>query len=265
MKKLYIFLFAFILTAQATFADSELFLKINRQGKFQVFLNNESVTSKKNIFRFFDLAPGNYQVKIVQKNGWSQQIVYEENIQLQNGFRYVAELSNNTGLQKIAQIPYIEKNWYIDQLSTQGNWQNNHVCTPSCNQNNCNQGNWNNNPNNNNNCNNDNHNSWNNNNNYGYNNQYMNDNTFNSVMNAIKNASFDNVRMEIAETALMNSYVKTSQVKQILQQLSFESSRLQLAKYCYKKTTDKQNYFDIYNLFSFSSSINELNAYIKNN
>lgn len=269
MNKLYIFLFAFIATAQSIFADSELFLKINKPGKYQVFLNNESVSSKKNIFRFFDLSPGYYQIKVMQKNGWQQQIVFQENVQIQNGFRYVAEINPNFGLQKIAQIPYIEKTWYIDQLNSN---YSNHTCNANCNPYNCNNNSgWNNSPScpsNNNSWNttpnnypnpNNHHNNWNN--NYGGN-QCMDNATFQSLLGAVKNTTFDDSKKQIIETALINNMIQTNQVKQLIQQITFESNKLEVAKLCYNKTIDKQNYFDIYNAFTFSSTINELNKYI---
>jgi nuclear transport factor 2 (NTF2) superfamily protein len=256
MKRLYILFFALIALTSNLFADAEFYLKINKPGKYEVYLNNESINSKKNIFRFFDLSAGNYQLKVVQRNGWQQQIVYQENLFLQNGFRYVAELTPNFGLHKIAQIPFVEKNWYIDQLSIQNNWNNQnpqvcptpappHTCTPNCNSSNCTNNNWNNN----------------NNNNYAYY-QNMDNTSFQNLKNVIKNTTFDDSKIQIVETALRNTYIQTNQVKELLSQITFESNRLKLAKFCYDKTTDKQNYFDVYNVFTFSSSVNELNKYI---
>lgn len=275
MKKLYTLLFALVATTQFIFADAQFFLRINNTGKYQVFLNNESISSRKNIFRFFDILPGNYQLRIVQRNGIQQQVVYQGNLNFQSGFRYVAELAPNLGLQKIAQIPYTENMWFIDQLNVNlpnnGNANNGWGNLP----NNCNVPNnngWNNLPANcatpNNNWNqlppnhpnfNNNNNSWNPNLNA---NLCMDNATFQSLINAVKNTPFDDNRIQIMETALINFSVQTNQVKQLLQHITFESNKLKLAKFCYNKTVDRQNYFNIYTVFTFSSSVQELNKYI---
>jgi hypothetical protein len=43
---------------------------------------------------------------------------------------------------------------------------------------------------------------------------------------------------------------------------SFESSRLEFAKFAYKYTWDINNYFLLNDAFDFESSIDELNKYI---
>jgi hypothetical protein len=44
--------------------------------------------------------------------------------------------------------------------------------------------------------------------------------------------------------------------------LSFESTRLDFAKFAYTYTLDKENYYMVNNAFSFSSSVAELNNFI---
>jgi hypothetical protein len=44
--------------------------------------------------------------------------------------------------------------------------------------------------------------------------------------------------------------------------MTFDSSRLELAKLAYLSTVDKENFWVVYDLFTFESSIVELNEYI---
>jgi hypothetical protein len=48
-------------------------------------------------------------------------------------------------------------------------------------------------------------------------------------------------------------------------QLDFEDTKLQYAKFAYNKTYDIGNYYKLNDAFDFSSSIDELNAYINRN
>ncbi|HNQ83646.1 MAG TPA: DUF4476 domain-containing protein, partial [Bacteroidales bacterium] len=53
------------------------------------------------------------------------------------------------------------------------------------------------------------------------------------------------------------------QVKEIMKLFSFEESRLEFAKYAYGYTYDLSNFYIVNDAFSFESSIDELNKYIR--
>lgn len=90
----------------------------------------------------------------------------------------------------------------------------------------------------------------------------MNESEFSQLIYSISNASFESTKLSIANSALRSNNVTTQQVKRILAQFSFESSKLDFAKQAYNKTIDKQNYFSVSDMFTFSSSTIELNQYI---
>jgi hypothetical protein len=48
----------------------------------------------------------------------------------------------------------------------------------------------------------------------------------------------------------------------MIKMLTFESYRLDIAKYAYKKTVDKRSYLSVFGNFKYSSSITELKDYI---
>lgn len=251
MKRIFTLFFLAFSFVQISKADAEFFLKIKQQGNYKVWLNQEMYETKKNnIVRFFDLIPGNYNLKVVRQMGWMQQIVFQENIQLQNGFRYAAELQPQYGLKMLAQIPFVQNEWYIDQLITNNYpnqyppnyYPNNYPNQPHQ------QPDWNHQHNSNNN---------------GWNNYYgMDENSFKQLKSTVNNSVFDVDKIQVAKSVLAKNYITSAQAKELLSLINFESNRLTLAKFCYDKTLDQQNYFTVYDTFTFSSSVNELSDYI---
>lgn len=61
-----------------------------------------------------------------------------------------------------------------------------------------------------------------------------------------------------------NNYFTTAQVRQLIQLISAESNKLDLAKSAYNNIVDQANFSQLYDIFS-SSSRNELEAYVRNN
>ena len=107
-------------------------------------------------------------------------------------------------------------------------------------------------------------------------------NNFNDQLNltpAMNNASFnalyENIHQQWSVGTQMNSltsafnntanFFTTYQASQLIQLVSAEANRLQLAKLSYRSITDSGNFFQIYNLLSSQASKNELAAYVKNN
>ena len=87
-------------------------------------------------------------------------------------------------------------------------------------------------------------------------------NEFENIMNTLNNISFDSSLLNVAKQILSSKYVTTDQVIRILQLFTFDSSRLDIAKFAYNRTVDKSHYFQTYNSFTFDSSVNELSNYI---
>lgn len=65
-------------------------------------------------------------------------------------------------------------------------------------------------------------------------------------------------KVNLMQNFLQSKKVSIEQVKTMMGWLSFESNKLQLAKYCYPKTIDQDNYLQISNLLDFQSSKREL-------
>ena len=87
---------------------------------------------------------------------------------------------------------------------------------------------------------------------------------FTQLKNLIRSKHFDSTRQEIAQQALRQNYLNSGQVSELISLMTFESTKLDLAKFAYSKTIDKQNYHLTYSAFSFESSINELIQFMHN-
>jgi hypothetical protein len=85
---------------------------------------------------------------------------------------------------------------------------------------------------------------------------------FAGLLNTLRNTSFDSNRLEIAKQALTWNWVAAMQVRQLMYLFSFESSKLEIAKFAFNSTIDPENYFIVHDAFTFSSSSRELNRHI---
>lgn len=90
----------------------------------------------------------------------------------------------------------------------------------------------------------------------------MNSSDFASAKKSIAAKSFEESKLTVAKQILNSNCLNTAQVKEIMDQFTFEETKLDWAKYAYTKTTDRNNYFKINDGFTFEASIDELNDYI---
>lgn len=93
--------------------------------------------------------------------------------------------------------------------------------------------------------------------------QPMDSRVFSQWISTLKNESFDNTRLLLAKQNISQNHFTTMQVKEVMQLFAFENTKLDLAKYCYKYTVDRKNYFLLNDAFSFSSSREDLARYIQ--
>jgi len=82
------------------------------------------------------------------------------------------------------------------------------------------------------------------------------------TISAINKQAFDTERLKIAKNAVAQGSMSSKEIAEITKLFSFESSRLEFAKYAYDYTTDKINYVVVQDAFQFSSSVSELQDYI---
>lgn len=89
------------------------------------------------------------------------------------------------------------------------------------------------------------------------------DASFASIIQGLRREYVEDSRVRLAKQIINDNYFTSEQVKQVVQLFSFENNKLDLAKYAYNKTTNKGNYFIIYDVFSFRKSKEELADYIQ--
>jgi Domain of unknown function (DUF4476) len=87
--------------------------------------------------------------------------------------------------------------------------------------------------------------------------------SFEMLKRALSRESFENSRLEIVKQTIDRNNFTASQVRQLALLFAFENNKLDLAKYAYRKTVDKNNYFVVYDVFSFSRSKEELVDYTR--
>ncbi len=91
----------------------------------------------------------------------------------------------------------------------------------------------------------------------------INNSGFNFILQSIANQSFEQNKLQVAQQILQSNYLTSQQVFSILQLFSFEQSKLSFAKSAFNRVIDPQNYFVVNNAFSFSSSVNDLNNFLR--
>lgn len=93
--------------------------------------------------------------------------------------------------------------------------------------------------------------------------QIMTNKEFNNFIRAIQKQPFDDDKYKTASAGSKNVLFYTSQVYEIIKAFRFDGDeKLLLAKQLYSQTVDKQNYYQVAECFTFSSSKNELLDYI---
>ncbi len=79
----------------------------------------------------------------------------------------------------------------------------------------------------------------------------------------INERTFETTKFDMTKSVIDNNLFTVEQVREILSWFVFESNKLELAKYAFRNTVDRNNYFKLYDIFVFESNVTELDNYIK--
>ena len=85
---------------------------------------------------------------------------------------------------------------------------------------------------------------------------------FDEAKKSIASKSFSDTKMELAKQVTKANCLLASQVRQLMSLFSFESQKLEFAKFAYDYTYDRGNYYTINDEFGFESSIRELAKFL---
>lgn len=90
-------------------------------------------------------------------------------------------------------------------------------------------------------------------------------NQLRDMLESIKKESFNSTKLTLARNIIQsNGCFSAIQIREIVQEFSFESGRLEIAKFGWNYVTDRENYYRVADAFSFSSTKEELMKYIEN-
>ena len=87
---------------------------------------------------------------------------------------------------------------------------------------------------------------------------------FLQAKNIIRKKGFDDTRLGIAKQIIQSNCMFADQIRDLVELMKFEDTKLELAKFAYPYTYDIGNYFKVGQSLRFESSMEELNEYIVN-
>ena len=92
--------------------------------------------------------------------------------------------------------------------------------------------------------------------------QVMNPEDFELALGYISKKTFDSDRLETAKEVVRNNWVSSRQIAAVCRLFTYDSNRLDFAKFAYASCADKGMYFILDETFTFNSSRDELHKFI---
>lgn len=86
--------------------------------------------------------------------------------------------------------------------------------------------------------------------------------SFRRLKETIESKSFSDTKMSTAKIATKNTYLSLGQIKVLAMLFTMDDDRLEYAKFAYTYCVDKANYYQVSDAFKFSSTADELNAFL---
>lgn len=86
---------------------------------------------------------------------------------------------------------------------------------------------------------------------------------FAKLKQSVEAKPFSDTKMSTAKVATKNACLSVNQVKELCKLFSMDEDKLSFAKFAYDYCTEKSNYYQVGDVFSFSSSADDLNAFLE--
>ena len=86
---------------------------------------------------------------------------------------------------------------------------------------------------------------------------------FSDAKRSVDSKNFSDTKMQVAKQITRSNCLLTSQVADLMSSFSFESQKLEFAKFAYDYTYDKGNYYKVNDQFGFESSVRDLEQYLR--
>lgn len=207
----------------------EMFLRIPNYGYYTVVLDDQEISSSTGKYRFFDVYPGRTILSIYD-NGY---LIYKSPITILANTRVILDFFPNSGLYLLANQPLRSQAYGVNEWDDIWNGYYNApppplappIIQP----------------------------------------RVMNDAEFDKFATSVKkNNAFDDNKIAAINTQANFNGFTAKQIVRLLKTLSFDKNRVTLAKDLYGSCVDPQNYYEVYDLFPFSSSKQEVMNYVAN-
>ena len=91
----------------------------------------------------------------------------------------------------------------------------------------------------------------------------MSERDFNTLLGAFKAESFDNKRLDKARATLPYSRFSAAQIGLLARTFSYDNNKLEFCKLAFNSCTDKQNFYTLTEVFTFSDGKNELLEFLQ--
>ena len=85
-----------------------------------------------------------------------------------------------------------------------------------------------------------------------------------SMAKTVENQSFGDDKVRVTKQILRTNCITLDQLIVILNKFDWDDGKLEIAKFAYDYVYDLENYYKVYDLFSFSSSGEELEEFLDN-
>lgn len=201
---------------------SEVFLRIPERGYYTVQLDDQTISSSTGRYRFYDVRSGR-NVLSIYRNGY---LVYKAPLQVQNNMRTILDFFEGYGLYLLDN--YSLRNQYYGFNQWDEVWNNFY------------NGNYN-----------------------SFQNSVMNRSEFDSFMKAMnKNSAFDEDVISFVRQQMQSTFFTSDQIKAIISKMSFDKNKVILAKEMYHSCTDPNNFYIVYDSFTFRQYRNEVMEYV---
>ncbi|MBI3510080.1 MAG: DUF4476 domain-containing protein [Bacteroidetes bacterium] len=236
--------------------NSMLSLTNYDNAKFVMYFDNAFFSTPSNTYNVTDIAPGRHHIRMLRNvtssygNCGMPQLLYDGFVNFPGNYSITAYASGIDQFNIVSSVPLVQL-YDSDPGYTYGYGNaGGNGYDPYGNNSGYGYGN--------NNGNSSGYNGWNN-----YPGNYgMNQQQFDALKATVSAQSFDETKLTIAEQVVASNNISSAQAEELAKLFSFESTKLAFAEYAYGRTADRGNYYLVNNAFTFSSSIDELAAYI---
>lgn len=92
----------------------------------------------------------------------------------------------------------------------------------------------------------------------------MDDQLFQTFFNSVKNEPFEKDRIALINAALANADFTTAQCLQLVKFYTFDKERMKIMKMIYPRIVDKESFFMVINMLTFSSNKDAMNEFVQN-